>query len=170
VEPSTLGAALTDLNLGSEAANRIDDATDPGRAGSVAALETFYYALNQADANVLAEVWSGDPLAQLNNPLGGILRGGRAIVDLYKRVFAGPARLQVEFDDVVEYLGERHALFAGREHATYAVGDGPPTAVEIRTSRYFRYQADDGRWLQFHHHGSIDDPVALAAYQQALLG
>jgi hypothetical protein len=28
----------------------------------------------------------------------------------------------------------------------------------------------DGGWRQYHHHGSIDDPAALRAYQQAIQG
>jgi hypothetical protein len=27
-----------------------------------------------------------------------------------------------------------------------------------------------GRWRQYHHHGSIDDPAALQAYQLAIRG
>jgi len=35
--------------------------------------------------------------------------------------------------------------------------------MKIRTTRVFRY--DGERWRQTHHHGSIDDPQLLAAYQ-----
>jgi len=38
--------------------------------------------------------------------------------------------------------------------------------LEIRTTRYFRYE--QGHWRQYHHHGSIDDQAALAAYQHAV--
>ncbi|MFF4402980.1 hypothetical protein [Streptomyces sp. NPDC001404] len=38
----------------------------------------------------------------------------------------------------------------------------------IRTSRYFRYEG--GFWRQYHHHGSIDAPDLLRAYQQAVRG
>ncbi len=161
---------LSDLRFGADARHRIAEAAEPGPEGLLAALESFYYALNQRDATVLAAVWSDDDLAQLNNPLGGILRGGEAIVDLYRRIFAGQARLDIEFGDFVEYLGSDHAVVAGRETGTYAVDGSPPIPVTIRTSRYFRYDTTRGRWLQFHHHGSIDDAGALAAYQRALLG
>jgi hypothetical protein len=139
---------------------------------ALAALETFYYALNNRDAETLAEVVAAHPLAQLNNPLGGILRGGAEIVELYaSRIFRGRVRVEVTFSDFVQYLGDRHALFAGRETGTYTVGgDTEPQALAIRTSRYFRYDADASSWLQFHHHGSIDDAALLAAYQKAALG
>jgi phage gp16-like protein len=39
--------------------------------------------------------------------------------------------------------------------------------LSIRTSRVFAFQPNHG-WRQMHHHGSIDDPAALAAYQDAV--
>ncbi len=162
--------SLSDLRFGADARNRIDASSNAEPEGFVAALESFYYALAHRDAEVLALVWSDDDLAQLNNPLGGILRGGQAIVDLYRRIFSGRARLDIEFGDFVQYLGEDHALVAGRESGTYTMEGSAPVQLSIRTSRYFRYDSDRGRWRQFHHHGSIDVPAALAAYQEAILG
>ncbi|MFD4248783.1 YybH family protein [Amycolatopsis thermoflava] len=153
--------------FGPDSRNRLDAATAPGIEGALAALETFYFAFNQRDSDVFARVWTQDALAQLNNPLGGILRGGEAISALYDKVFHGPARVTVTFGDVVEYAGDGHALFAGRETGSYVV-DGREVPLRIRTSRYFRYE--DGRWAQFHHHGSIDDAAELAAYQAAIRG
>ena len=153
--------------FGPDSRNRLDAAIAPGIEGALAALETFYFAFNQRDSDVFARVWTQDALAQLNNPLGGILRGGEAISALYDKVFHGPARVTVTFGDVVEYAGDGHALFAGRETGSYVV-DGREVPLRIRTSRYFRYE--DGRWAQFHHHGSIDDAAELAAYQAAIRG
>ncbi|GLI00602.1 hypothetical protein Pa4123_58780 [Phytohabitans aurantiacus] len=59
-------------------------------------------------------------------------------------------------------------MFAGRETGSYTTGDGTTVPLEIRTSRYFRYE--NGRWRQYHHHGSIDDPDALRDYQRAIRG
>lgn len=158
----------TDIAFGPASRNRLDQAADPGPEGALAALESFYYALNSADLDALRDDWSASPLAQLNNPLGGILRGGDAIVGLYEKVFAGTVNVQVTFGDVVAYLGADHAVFAGRETGTYTAPDGTLVPLTIRTSRYFRYE--DGRWQQFHHHGSIDDVGELAAYQKAVWG
>jgi hypothetical protein len=112
--------------------------------------------------------WSGDPLSQLNNPVGGILRGGDLIAELYGKIFAGSLNVTVTFADAVAYFGERHAVFAGRERGHYVAPDGSRVPLEIRTSRYFRYEG--GCWSQYHHHGSIDDPDVLRAYQQAVRG
>jgi hypothetical protein len=155
------------FGLGSR--NRLVQASDPGLDGVWAALETFYFAFNNRDAKILASIWSAHPLAQLNNPLGGMLRGGHAIADLYGRIFAGTAQVQVEFSDIVIYGGQMHALFAGRETGTYETSDTERIPLLIRTSRYFRYDPEKSRWNMFHHHGSIDDPQALGAYQRAIL-
>lgn len=157
---------LLDFTYGPDSGNRLADTSDPSTAGAHAALETFYYALNNRDPAVLRANWSPDPLAQLNNPLGGILRGGDAIAELYNRIFSGQVRIQVTFQDIVEFAGESHMVFAGREEGHYLDPDGHPIPLHIRTSRYFRHL--NGQWRQLHHHGSIDDPIALLAYQQSV--
>ena len=158
----------SDARYGPGARNRLADASDPSEDGARAALESFYYALNERDSRALRQVWAAHPLAQLNNPLGGILRNGDLIAEFYERIFAGGIRIQVTFGDIVEYLGDNQAMFAGRETGSYTGPEGADTPLEIRTSRYFRHQ--DGRWQQYHHHGSIDDPAALRAYQEAVSG
>jgi SnoaL-like domain len=158
----------TGLSFGPDSRDRLAATAAPSAAGAYAALESFYYALNGRHGEALREDWTGHPLAQLNNPLGGILRGGDAIAALYEKIFSGPVRVEVTFGDVVEYLGADHAVFAGRETGTYTGADGVPQSLSIRTTRYFRYV--DGHWRQFHHHGSIDDPAALSAYQHAVSG
>jgi uncharacterized protein (TIGR02246 family) len=157
-----------ELSYGPEARNRLAEAADPTAEGARAALESFYHAFNRRDPAVLAGVWADHPLARLNNPLGGTVHGRDGIADLYDRVFHGPVRVEVTFGGIVAYLGERHAVFAGRETGTYTTADGARRPLAIRTTRYFRY--DDGRWRQYHHHGSIDDPAALAAYQHGVRG
>lgn len=158
----------TDLCYGPDAHDRLAETDDPTAAGAHAALESFYYALNRRDGAVLRRVWTDHPLAQLNNPVGGILRGSESIRELYDKMFSGRVDLQVSFGDVVEYHGDDHAVFAGRETGTYTDPEETAVPLEIRTTRYFRY--DQGRWEQYHHHGSIDDSSALSAYQRAVTG
>ena len=158
---------LVDYGFGPGARSRVDEARLPGREGALAALETFYYALNGKDLETLVAGWADDPLVQLNNPIGGILRSREAVRSLYERVFAGSLDVQVTFGDAATYWLEGSVVFAGREVGTYrhpALGEQP---LHIRTTRIFRY---DGVWQQVHHHGSIDDADALAAYQGAVSG
>ncbi len=154
-------------NYGPQSANRLREAAGEGVEGARAALETFYYALNSHDASTLEAVWGSVPSVLLYNPLGGIVRGRGEIGDLYRKVFDSGRGVQVSFVDVVEHVGPDHVLFVGRETGSYSGVDGTQVPLHIRTSRYFRW---DGEWRQYHHHGSIDDPSALAAYQSAVGG
>jgi hypothetical protein len=107
-------------------------------------------------------------LVQLNNPIGGILRSREAVRSLYERVFAGTLDVQVTFGDAATYWLEASVVFAGREVGTYRHPELGEQPLQIRTTRIFRH--DGGAWQQVHHHGSIDDADALAAYQQAVRG
>ena len=158
----------TEISFGPSSRNRLAETSDPSARGAEAALESFYYALNNRDLEALREDWSAHPLAQLDNPVGGIIRGSDAIASLYDRIFSGSVKVQVTFGDVVAYLGDSHAVYAGRESGHYATPDAASIPLEIRTTRYFRYE--EGHWRQYHHHGSIDDPDALRAYQRAIRG
>lgn len=112
-------------------------------------------------------MWSEEKLTQLNNPVGGIIRSGPAITDLYRKIFASGMDVQVTFTDAAAYPGRGTAIFAGREFGTYVNADGEQTSIQIRTTRVFGWNDEHARWLQLHHHGSIDDPTALADYQAA---
>ncbi len=88
------------------------------------ALESFYYALNQRDETALRN----HPLAQLNNPLGGIRRGGDSIAELYRKIFAGHVLVQVTFSDVTEYLDDQRRV-RGRETGTFTADGADPLAL-----------------------------------------
>jgi ketosteroid isomerase-like protein len=161
---------LVDYQFGLASRRRLDETKQPDREGAIAALESFYYALNRRDLGALSAVWSQDELAQLNNPVGGILRSGTAVTDLYRRIFSGDLRLTVTFVDAATYWWPDAVVFAGREIGQYHDQDGATVPLTIRTTRVFGYQRDAGRWLQVHHHGSIDQPEQLAEYQKAVRG
>lgn len=165
--PSRATGCLTKIAFGPESANRFADASAQGVLGALAALETFYYAFNNRDAKTLADLWRDDPMVQLNNPVGGIVRGIDQIVALYARIFDGPARVQVTFEDVVQYASGDMVVFAGRERGRFEQA-GTAGPLEIRTSRVFTYF--EGTWRQIHHHGSIDDADLLQRYQRAVRG
>lgn len=149
--------------------NRLEETRQPTIEGATAALETFYYALNERSLDLFRQIWLDNPLIQLNNPVGGIRRGTEPINAVYARIFDGPVRVRVEFHDIVEYASSEVVVFAGRERGTYE-HDGKAHPLAIRTSRIFLYVPAQGGWRQIHHHGSIDQPELLAQYQQAVLG
>lgn len=108
---------LVDYGFGPDARSRATAARVPGREGALAALETFYYALNSKDLETLVAGWAADELVQLNNPIGGILRSRDAVRALYERVFAGSLNVQVTFGDAATYWQDDSVVFAGPSEA-----------------------------------------------------
>lgn len=159
--------ATSPHTYGRAAVQRIDIALLPGIEGARALVESFYYAFNQRDMQVFSRVWAKDALIQLNNPLGGILRGYEPIASLYQNLFNGPARVWVELSDIVELQTPEMVVFAGRETGEFSKGDKIVT-LAIRTSRIVQWMGVGVGWKQTHHHGSIDNPSLLQTYQQAV--
>ncbi len=133
--------------------------------GAIAALETFYYSFNQKDIYVFNSVWVDQDLIQLNNPVGGIMRGKRDISNLYANIFNSSADVWVDFSDIVMYSFQDCVIFAGRENGEFRK-NGKTIDLKIRTTRVFAYI--QGKWGQVHHHGSIDDSALLKTYQDAV--
>jgi hypothetical protein len=152
---------------GRTAQNRLSETRDPSPEGARAALESFYAAFNGRNLDLLRSIWRNDPLVQLNNPLGGIMRGIEPICELYARVFSGRGTAWVAFDDYIEILSPTTAVFAGCETGEFVTAS-EIVPLRIRTTRFFTYEPDG--WRQAHHHGSIDDPVLLRRYQDAVAG
>lgn len=159
----------TPRSYGRTAANRINQTGQHSIDGARALLESFYYAFNHRNMDVFSQIWANDELIQLNNPLGGILRGYEQIASLYQRIFTGPASVWVELSDIVEYQSNDMVTFAGREHGEFRSAE-ISIPLSIRTSRTVQWLGSDVGWKQTHHHGSIDDPKLLAEYQRAIRG
>jgi len=138
----------------------IDDLDEPQ-----AALAQFYRAFNNRDLALMAENWEDSADVAMDNPLGGIKRGWPEIRSVYERIFTGPARVEVEFHDYTLHVIGDVFYAVGRERGTLEKGH-QKFGLAIRTSRIFRRAG--GRWRQVHHHGSIDNPQLLSAYQQAV--
>jgi ketosteroid isomerase-like protein len=138
----------------------------PGeRNEPIAALAQFYRAFNGRDLALMAENWDNSEDVAMDNPLGGIKRGWAEIRSVYERIFTGAARVQVEFHDYTLHVDGNVFYAVGRERGAFESG-GKKLDLAIRTTRIFRHTG--GRWRQVHHHGSIDDPALLAAYQDAV--
>jgi hypothetical protein len=131
------------------------------------ALAEFYRAFNGGDIELMRQNWLNGQEVSMSNPLGGLRRGWPDIKTVYARLFDGPAQVYVEFYD---YSIHQHGdMFGavGRERGYFRIGERE-IQLAIRTSRVYRRH--DGRWRQIHHHGSIDNPELLEAYQQAVMG
>jgi ketosteroid isomerase-like protein len=131
----------------------------------IQALAQFYRAFNDRDLGLMAENWENSAGVAMDNPLGGIRRGWAEIRSVYERIFTGAARVQVEFHDFTIHVVGDVFYAVGRERGAFEAS-GKKLDLAIRTTRIFRRAG--GRWRQVHHHGSIDDPALLGAYQQAV--
>lgn len=130
------------------------------------ALSRFYRALNSRDLALMAQNWAPGDQAAMDNPLGGIRRCWEEIRTVYERLFAGTGEYRFEFYDYSYHEAGELFYVVGRERGEYHRAGETVLALAIRTTRLFRLL--DGQWRQVHHHGSIDDPALLAAYQQAV--
>ena len=90
--------------------------------------------IGAAIAKVLAHL----ELIQLNNPLGGILRGDEATSALYRKIFDGPARVWVALSDIVEFAPDDMVVFTGRETGEFSLSD-QSLVLSIRTSRIVKW-------------------------------
>lgn len=136
-------------------------------ADPTAALIEFYHAFNTGDLELMSKNWEKSDEASMANPLGGVKRGWDSIKEVYSNIFDGNAKVYVEYYDYsIHHYGVMFCA-VGRERGYFKSGDHK-IELAIRTSR--TYRMDSGRWHQIHHHGSIDNPKLLAAYQEAVLG
>ncbi len=140
----------------------VDEATSP-----LAALIAFYRAFNAGDLDGLARNWLDGNEPSMSNPVGGLRRGWPEIRQGYARLFGGAARVRVAFHDFTSHSDDRACLFVGREKGVCESPAGT-LALRIRTTRWFVRR--DGAWRQLHHHGSIEEPALLAAYQKVIFG
>ena len=132
------------------------------------ALAQFYRALNARDLEMMRQNWTNSADAAMDNPLGGIKRGWDEIGTVYEKLFSSKGRYYFEFYDYTLHESGEFFYVVGRERGELD-RDGKPMQLAIRTSRIFKRDSD-GKWRQVHHHGSIDDPEMLAAYQKRVLG
>jgi ketosteroid isomerase-like protein len=134
-------------------------------AAPVRALSEFYKALNNRDLDGIERNWLESEQSVMDNPLGGIRRGWEEIRSAYKQLVNGPAKVRVEFYDYSLHQADDVFFAVGRERGEFRIGDRA-IGLAIRTTRIYRLI--DGRWLQVHHHGSIEDPDLLERYQSAV--
>jgi hypothetical protein len=131
----------------------------------IKALIKFYKAFNHQDIEAMNQVWYNSGNSIMNNPVGGMVKGYENIMEVYHRIFYGTVRVYVEFTRFEIFGDDQMFVAIGTENGHY-VYKGREYKLNIRTSRI--YMKGHGIWWQVHHHGSIDNPVLLWQYQQAI--
>lgn len=130
------------------------------------ALVQFYHAFNSGDMDEMSRNWEESDDIAMDNPLSGIQRGWSEIAGVYENIFTGPARVYVEYYDYTVHEHGEMFYAVGRERGFFRLGERQ-IDLAIRTSRIFRKIGK--LWRQTHHHGSIEDPKLLDAYQSAVM-
>ncbi len=141
--------------------------TKRGDGNPIDALIGFYRAFNTSDLGGLEAVWLGGSEPSMDNPIGGIRRGWEQIAEGYSKLFKGQATVHVTFHDFTSQGGDDWHLFVGRERGICRTAT-ETLDVTFRTTRWFVRK--EGAWRQLHHHGSVEDPQMLAAYQKLIFG
>jgi ketosteroid isomerase-like protein len=137
-------------------------------AQPIQALAQFYRAFNERDLARMADNWDTSQEVAMDNPLGGIKRGWQDIKAVYERIFNSPHKVTVEFHDYTLHIFNDVFYAVGRERGhleSHLEARETRFNLNFRTSRIYR--RIDAQWRQVHHHGSIEDPQLLAAYQSA---
>jgi ketosteroid isomerase-like protein len=137
-------------------------------AQPIQALAQFYRAFNERDLARMADNWDTSQEVAMDNPLGGIKRGWQDIKAVYERIFNSPHKVTVEFHDYTLHVFNDVFYAVGRERGhleSHLEARETRFNLNFRTSRIYR--RIDAQWRQVHHHGSIEDPQLLAAYQSA---
>ena len=125
----------------------------------------FYQALNNRDLELMAQNWARTDEAVMDNPLGVSDEVGKRSGPLTSGCSAAPGIIGSSSMTTATTKQGGFFYVVGRERGEYSAGE-TMLKMAIRTTRVFR--RIDGEWRQVHHHGSIDEPGLLAAYQQAV--
>jgi len=129
----------------------------------VNAIIAFYKAFRLRDLEGMEVVWANSDQVLMANPLGGIKQGWSEIRAVYAKIFKGPIRVEIVFQDYNIISSGKMFVVTGREIGRAFKGANQ-VDLKIRTSRVFQFL--DGQWKQVTHHGSIDDPRMLKRYQE----
>ena len=136
-----------------------------GKDERLDAVIRFYKAFNEQDIELMKSVWAAEQNIVMCNPLGGVKHGWPEIEQVYHNIFHGRAKVYVEFFDYSMIASPEMFTIIGRERGVFKTSTDL-IELAIRTSRV--YQKTASGWRQVHHHGSIENPELLSAYQQAV--
>jgi len=137
----------------------------PSEKDPLAALVAFYRGFNHRDLQAMQYNWAAEYPIVMSNPIGGLRKGRKEILQGYEKIFTSPAKVYVEFYDYTLMQTENMYCVAGRERGFFKLKN-ETINLEIRTSRI--YLLIQQGWKQIHHHGSIDNPDLLQRYQSAI--
>jgi ketosteroid isomerase-like protein len=124
-------------------------------AQSVAAAnERFYRVFERLDAAEMARVWADDDSIQCGHPGWSVLRGRRAVMESWRRIFENSPAVSIMLTDVSIEVRGTIAWVTLYEHLNSSV-EGQQISAIVLATNIFEKRGD--AWRLMHHHGS---PVA----------
>ncbi len=113
--------------------------------------DSFYSAFESLDIKRMESVWATDSDVQCGHPGWRILRGWKAVMESWRRIFENTPAIRFMLTDVaIEVQGEL-AWVTLYENLNSSL-EGQNVAAMILTTNIFR-KGPDG-WRMIHHHGS----------------
>lgn len=113
--------------------------------------ENFYLAFESLDIKRMEAVWASDGEIQCGHPGWRILRGWKAVMESWRRIFENTPQIQFMLSDVTVEVRGGLAWVTLYENLNSVV-EGQNVAATILTTNIFR--KDPEGWRMVHHHGS----------------
>ena len=124
--------------------------SDARFATSSDAEEAFYAAFERADLNDMMKVWADDDTIICIHPMGQRLEGREAVLQSWRQIFAGGARMRFEVSEITRTLNGDLAV-----HCVYErIRHGPRLAERSLVLATNIYKATDRGWRLVVHHAS----------------
>jgi ketosteroid isomerase-like protein len=122
---------------------------------SVAATnERFYRAFERLDLDEMGRIWAHDDSIQCGHPGWSVLRGRRAVMESWRRIFENSPPVRIMLTDVSVEVRGVMAWVTLYEHLNSSL-EGQQMAVTVLATNIFEKRP--AGWRLVHHHGS---PVA----------
>ena len=113
--------------------------------------EEFYRAFESLDVKKMESVWAQDEPIGCGHPGWRILRGWKAVMESWRRIFENTAGIQFMLTDVAVQIQGNIAWVTLYENLNSSVGDQHVSAL-VLTTNIFKKTSDG--WRLIHHHGS----------------
>ncbi len=126
----------------------------------IEANESFYRAFESLDPERMEKVWAEDDSIQCGHPGWQILRGRKAVMESWRRIFENTPAVRFMLTDICVDLHGPVAWVTLYENLIGSV-EGQNVSVTVLTTNIFRKHTDG--WRLIHHHGSpVAQPPAQA--------
>jgi uncharacterized protein (TIGR02246 family) len=116
--------------------------------------ERFYRVFEHLDLEEMGRIWAADDSIQCGHPGWSVLRGRRAVMESWRRIFENSPIVRIMLTDVRIQVRGPVAWVTLYEHLNSSV-EGQQVSATVLSTNILEKQGEE--WRLIHHHGS---PVA----------